>query len=646
MQIGEYAGSTATNGETGADPEPDCLTPMPGDALTFVFDADGVGEGPVLQELGIGKPLITRMAERAAANGTTIERELLSDGLVDEETYYAALARLLRLPYLRAIDASRVTVHAGFDSQLIRQTTVRLTHPQRPPKTIIVPEARLVPELRKTLERQPGLRDCLAIVSASRLRAAAWQANSHRRGEVSIRALFERHPHFSARIVFWGHQGFYTGAGISLALAILIAETAWALLALHVVLSHLYFLALVPRIAAIFHRRAKPTSITAPPIGAKPLPVYTVMIALYREATMAEQLVRTLNRLNWPPSRLDIKFVCEADDRETIEALRAQKLGLHFEIVEVPPMHPRTKPKALTYALAGARGSYLAIYDAEDRPHPDQLREAYVRFCNTSDEVACLQAPLIIANAGASWISALFALEYSALFRGLLPMLAKYRMPLPLGGTSNHFRMAALKASGGWDPYNVTEDADLGMRLYRLGYRSGVIQRQTLEDAPTRLPVWLGQRTRWFKGWLQTWLVLMRAPRTVSREMGFAAFTIFQLQIGGMLISSLLHPLILLFLVNAILAMISSPDEISSILKLWLFIIDCTNILVAYAIFPALGAAPMIEHEKRLIGWRWVMVPAYWMMVSLAAWRAVLELRSNPFFWNKTPHEPASGAAP
>lgn len=181
---------------------------------------------------------------------------------------------------------------------------------------------------------------------------------------------------------------------------------------------------------AVVQRRRRPR-LAVDPCG--PCPVYTVMIAVYGEAEIVPQLVATLKRLDWPVSRLDIKFVCEADDRETIAALRAQTLGPQFEIVEVPPMHPRTKPKALTYALNGARGAYVAVYDAEDRPHPQQLREAYAKFRSAPADVACLQAPLVIGNGGENWISSMFALEYSALFRALLPMLARYRMPLRSG---------------------------------------------------------------------------------------------------------------------------------------------------------------------------------------------------------------------
>ncbi len=178
------------------------------------------------------------------------------------------------------------------------------------------------------------------------------------------------------------------------------------------------------------------------------------------------------------------------------------------------------------------------------------------------------------------------------------------------------------------------------MRLYRLGYRSDVMTRQTLEDAPTRMSVWMGQRSRWFKGWLQTWLVLMRKPGTLVREIGLPAFCFFQLLIGGMLVSSLLHPLIILFLGLSVHSMLDVPTADVSLPTLLLFIVDGINILGSYLIFIGLGKGAMINHEKRLVGWKWLGVPLYWLMTSTAAWRAAFELRSNPFFWNKTPHVP------
>ncbi|KAA0699416.1 glycosyl transferase [Neorhizobium sp. P12A] len=590
-----------------------------------------------LSELGIGKPYIEAAAQRAIANGTSIEQELIASGLVEEKAYYAALARALRLPFVETVEDGAIVDSPSLDSQLIRPRMLRLTHSRQAPMTAIAPEAWRIGDIRSSITRLPGLKDSRAIASPSTMRKAVWRAGSARRVRDTIAGLFESQPRFSARVVFHGNQGFYTGVAASLLIAGLLVSQA-VQLSLHVFLSLLYFAALLLRAGAVLQRKRRRRSSSLP--GDGPLPIYTVMVALYREADIAGQLIATLKRLDWPASLLDIKLVCEADDVETIAALKAEKPGPQFEIIEVPPSQPRTKPKALTYALAGARGTYLAVYDAEDRPHPQQLREAHARFSSAPDNIACLQAPLVIANGRESWISALFSLEYSALFRSLLPMLATHRMPMPLGGTSNHFRTDILRAVGGWDPFNVTEDADLGMRLYRLGYRADVIRRQTVEDAPVTMGVWTRQRTRWFKGWLQTWLVMMRDPAALRREMGMRGFVVFQLLIGGMLLSSLAHPLILAFLVRSVIDMLAVPTDDLPLATRALFAIDFVNILGSYATFLVLGTAAMIEHEKRQIGWRWMMVPFYWMLVSLAAWRAVFELRSNPFFWHKTPHVP------
>ncbi|HCL66792.1 MAG TPA: glycosyl transferase [Rhizobium sp.] len=640
MRAGEYerrpirfasrAGSA--HFDDGRDGAPDDEIPLPLEAEVLA-----------LKQLGFSKPLIARMGRRALANGTTIERELLSNGGVDESAYYEAVARLLDLPFLDHISPERLMDRAALDCQLRRPTIVRLHDAQQPPVTAIAPEAHQLASLAERLARHPGLKQALAIASPATIRKAVWEAGAERRVQATANALFEETPRLSARIVMTGRQGFYAGALSSAGISALLFAAGPVMLCLHIMLSLLYFSSFILRLTALFHKRPRP----GPPLvvqGDEILPVYTVMVALYREAAVVRQLIVSLERIDWPRSRLDIKLVCEADDSETISAIKALCLGPQFEIIAVPPIGPRTKPKALSYALAGARGDYVAIYDAEDRPHPGQLKEAYASFRAAPEDIACLQAPLIISNMQDSWISALFSLEYSALFRGLLPVLARYRMPLPLGGTSNHFRTDVLKAAGGWDPYNVTEDADLGMRLYRLGYRSQTIRRQTLEDAPVTARVWVGQRTRWFKGWLQTWLVMMRDPVLARQEMGLAAFVVFHLLIGGMLISSLAHPAILLFLGITAVAMMRSPAEDIALLDGILFGIDAINIFGSYATFLALGASVMIEHEKRLVGWRWIATPLYWMMVSYAAWRAALELKTKPFFWNKTPHQPRQPA--
>ncbi|RCW27172.1 cellulose synthase/poly-beta-1,6-N-acetylglucosamine synthase-like glycosyltransferase [Ciceribacter lividus] len=635
MQAGEYRGEP--NGATRrvVTARPDGGKAAADAGVSHAFQT----EARALRQLGFSKPFIKSMARRAHANGSTIEQELLAEGSVDEQTYYAAIARLLGLPFLEEISPDQVMDRPALDVLLQRPTLLRLHSPDKAPLTAIAPEARHLADLAERFVHHPTLRAALTVASASSIRRAVWQAGAARRVATVSNALFEETPQHSARIVMTGRQGFVAGAFLTGGVAALLLASGPVALALHVLLSSLYFAAMVLRLGALFHPRGRDILPEAL-IADGPLPIYSILVALYREAPIAGQLIAALERLDWPPSRLDIKLVCEADDHETIEAIRKLRPGSHMEIVVVPPGGPRTKPKALLYALAGTRGDYLAIYDAEDRPHPGQLKEAYARFQTAAPEVTCLQAPLIITNMRESCISTVFALEYAALFRGLLPLLARYRMPLPLGGTSNHFRTAALRAAGGWDPYNVTEDADLGMRLYRLGYRSETIRRHTFEDAPIRARVWLGQRTRWFKGWLQTWLVVMRDPGRARREMGTGAFVVFQLLIGGMLVSSLGHPAILVFFTTSAIAMLQSPAEHIHPLKNLLFGIDAMNIFGSYSIFLGLGVSAMIEYERRLLGWRWLAIPVYWMMVSYAAWRAAFELRERPFFWNKTPHEP------
>ncbi|WP_117195269.1 glycosyltransferase family 2 protein [Rhizobium terrae] len=600
----------------------------------------GNSEAAALAALGFSKPLLASLAKKARQNGTSLEAELLNSGEVGENAYYGAVARFLRLPFIDVIDPQSLPDTPFIDTQLLHPNQVRITYRYRAPQVAIVPEAMRLADLAATLAAMPMLRRNLVVTTPSAIRQAVWKAGAGRRVRHAVTDLFDRFPQFSARIVLAGRQGFYAGLGFAVLLSALVVIPIETLGILHVTLSLIYLASLLLRLAALTAQHFTERSYAYIHDPEEPLPRYTIMVALYREADVARQLVGSLRRIDWPRPLLDIKLVCEADDHATIAALRALHLDPHFEIVEVPPSGPRTKPKALTYALSAARGEFLAIYDAEDRPHPQQLREAYRHFRNSPDRVACLQAPLIITNAQESWISALFSLEYAGLFRGLLPMLARWGMPLPLGGTSNHFRTAALRTAGGWDPFNVTEDADLGMRLYRLGYRAETLMRQTLEDAPTAMRVWMGQRSRWFKGWLQTWLVLMRAPRRLMREMGAGAFCIFQLMIGGMLMSSLLHPLILVFVAMGAYAMTEAPTEDIPTGMLSLFIIDLVNILGSYAIFLALGMGSMISHEKRMIGRRWAGLPLYWLMTSAAAWLAVVELHSKPFFWNKTSHVP------
>ncbi|PYB77643.1 glycosyltransferase family 2 protein [Rhizobium wuzhouense] len=598
-------------------------------------------EARLLHTLGISKPLMARMARTAMQRGTTIEQELLSSGEIEEDAYFAGLARMYGLPFLAEIPAELVDDHRAIDSQLTEPRMLRLHYPDRPPVMALVPTITQIESMNARLKRSGNLAEACVTTTPSAIRRAVWQVGEERRAHHAVHQLFETARPLSARLVVTGDQGFLAGLFLSVVtLAATIAPYLSLSLA-HFLVSAFHLGGLFLRLFVVAYGQNQPVRKLAFEGDAGAVPIYTVMVAIYREAAVVPQLLAALDALDWPKSRLDIKLVCEADDAETLAAIRAAGPGPHIEVIAVPSMAPRTKPKALTYALAGARGSFVTIYDAEDRPHPQQLREAYHGFCMGPPDLVCLQAPLVIANAGESWVSAIFALEYSALFRRLLPALGFHRMPLPLGGTSNHFRAQALIESGGWDPYNVTEDADLGMRLYRMGYRAATLTLPTFEDAPVNFRVWLGQRTRWYKGWLQTWLVMMRQPIRTCREMGWLSFLVSQLLVGGMLVAALSHPGMLIFVTLSILSLMQIPAPQPGVFTSMMLGIDIFNIIGSYAVFFALGATPMTDREKHGMGWKWAMIPVYWMGVSLAAWKAVIELRLRPFYWNKTPHSPS-----
>jgi cellulose synthase/poly-beta-1,6-N-acetylglucosamine synthase-like glycosyltransferase len=411
----------------------------------------------------------------------------------------------------------------------------------------------------------------------------------------------------------------------------------------HVLATLFFFACVALRFAAVASIR--PLKAPAPmtmPNGEQP--VYTVLVALYREAAIVPDLLAALDRLVWPRDRLEVKLVCEADDTGTLAVISALNLPPHIEVIEVRPGAPRTKPKALDYALQMSGGEFIVLYDAEDDPHPMQLVEAWQRFRYAGSDLAAVQAPLEISNRRDGSIARMFAFEYAGLFRGMLPWLSSRRLMLPLGGTSNHFRRAVLEEVGGWDPFNVTEDADLGMRLARFGYRTEVISCPTREPAPKHFDIWLRQRTRWFKGWAQTWLVHMRNPARLAGELGIKSFLVAQVLFAGMLASALLHPLLLatfaFFSVKLVL------DRTLGALGSTLLVFDVVNIVCGYLSFLLLGWQTLTRQERRGF-WKIVLfTPPYWVMLSLAGWRALWHLWRRPHHWEKTPHEPVPRPRP
>lgn len=380
--------------------------------------------------------------------------------------------------------------------------------------------------------------------------------------------------------------------------------------------------------------KAHPEEVGINTLPDRMLPTYTILVPLFREANMVPPLIRALRKLDYPEDRLDIKLICEADDLETIQAAQRAERFAHFTVVCVPPGKPRTKPRACNYALPFATGEFTVIYDAEDRPEPDQLRKAAARFRHLPNSVACLQARLNFYNANDCWITKMFALDYALWFDYMLDGLDRLRIPMPLGGTSNHFRTDALRAIHGWDPYNVTEDADLGIRFARVGLRVRTLDSTTYEEATNTFGAWTKQRSRWLKGYMQTWLVHMRSPRALLRNAGFRGFVGFQLFIAGTFLSALLNPFLwIVFITTSVHGATSQQAGVLSPHHISLAGIFLSNGIFAY--LAMLAPVRRGWFELRPYG---LAAPFYWLLISCAAARALWQLFTNPWHWEKTIH--------
>jgi cellulose synthase/poly-beta-1,6-N-acetylglucosamine synthase-like glycosyltransferase len=306
-----------------------------------------------------------------------------------------------------------------------------------------------------------------------------------------------------------------------------------------------------------------------------------------------------------------------------------------FEIILVPPSQPQTKPKACNFALRFARGEYLVIYDAEDRPEPDQLRKVVATFRRSPPNTACLQCRLSYYNAKENWLTRMFTLDYALWFDQVLPGLERLNMPIPLGGTSNHFRTDVLRELFAWDPFNVTEDADLGIRIGQKGHRVGVVDSTTFEEASCHSSNWIRQRSRWIKGYMQTLLVHTRRPLHLIRSVGPLGFLGFVFFIGGTVLAGLLNPI---FWALYLLWLVASLSGFESVFPQILLFLALFNLLAGNGAFIYLSMlAPIRRGWLELIPYS-LTVFGYWVLMSIAAYKALWQLLRNPFFWEKTEH--------
>ena len=609
-----YTGTDRIAGDRHSEtmPRAALLPPIPSQTATAPVTALGV-----LRRLGLTARQCADIVTRAKALRTGPEAVAIAWGLVTEDAFYAGLARALGIGFLRhpfPIDRRCVSPYAA-EAGLTRDERGRL---------IAAPQGEA---LDCFLASRPAFS---LLTTPTNLRASQRIALCHVQALTAAGELGLLAPHETAHRD--GSASGFVGVAWLLALiAIIFCEPVLSL-PVTVPLFMLFIWTIAQRIVAVaakhVARRARPV----PPLTPGDLPFYSVLVPLYREDEVIGALVEALAGLEYPPEKLEILFLVEAQDEMTHKAFDRFNLPPFMRILRCPDGTPRTKPRALNIGLNECRGECVVIYDAEDRPDPDQLAKAAALFRTLPHDVACLQAELAIEKADENFFTRGFALEYAILFQLIVPSLCAFNLPVALGGTSNHFRRTALLALRGWDAWNVTEDADLGLRLAWHGYRIAHLPSQTWEEAPANYKIWRQQRVRWIKGWMQTALVHLRG--SVSR---WRALNMFQKlamlhHLIGTPIAALLTPLFALALVAGWNGEFTSPVHEGMIA------FGSALALAGMAAMAALliSAEPVMSRRAR-----WCAIvysPLYGLLMSACAWLALWELVRHPFRWNKTPH--------
>jgi len=365
------------------------------------------------------------------------------------------------------------------------------------------------------------------------------------------------------------------------------------------------------------------------------LPVYTILVPLYHEAESLARLLDGLRSLDYPKDKLDILLLLEEEDQETRRAVELTDLPRYVRVVVTPDSQPRTKPKACNLGLALAKGQYVVIYDAEDRPEPDQLKKAVAGFRRCGPEVVCLQARLDFYNQRQNLLTRWFTTDYAIWFDLFLPGLDTLDAPIPLGGTSNHFRTEELRHLLGWDPYNVTEDCELGVRLALQGKRARMMDSTTWEEACSKLGYWIKQRSRWTKGYIQTYLAHQRRPLSLERRLGIARAFGFHIMVGGTFLCLLVNPAYwALTMLWFVFRWKTFGELFPYPLVLWgLLCLFAGNLLFVYASILAAHKRGYYDLVKYCL-----LLPIYWIITSVGAWKGFVQLLGRPSYWEKTRH--------
>ena len=619
----------------------------------LLLDADGRVDAatPRLGELLLDRGVITQeqlehALERAQRARLPLGSVLVSTGAVSRLALFGVLAEQWGLPFRRLTEQhSNVPFAPDADPFALLAAgivPIRLDRVNGRPRLFVATSHRPT----------PGAGDlAVASVDAAVLGghpAIEWVATTDWDITWTLRRQFEgafddlartrvqvAHADSSAHVVLDKRQKWV----LPLLAVVLIALFVWspsaAMVAVMLVINAFFLTSLVFKLAVMLAGTRVGANASPHVLTDEELPTYTVLVPIYHEESIARDLVRSLERLDYPREKLQVLVLVEESDDGTRQAIIDARPQSHIQVLVVTEGFPKTKPKACNAGLLHATGELVVIYDAEDRPDPDQLRKAAAVFAAEGPELACVQAILRFDNAKTNWITRMFALEYSGWFDLMLPGMVRLGFPIPLGGTSNHFRASALADLGGWDPFNVTEDADLGMRAAAFGYRVGTLESTTYEEANSHLGNWVRQRSRWLKGYMQTTLVHLRHPLRMVHALGWRSVVTLVALIAGAPLTALVAPLLW---VLTLAYVIWQPAFMSALfipfsLALSLVTLISGNVLIAY-----LGTlAAFTPGRRELLGWSLTM-PVYWLLMSLAVYKAAWQLVAKPFHWEKTNH--------
>ncbi len=605
-----------------------------------------INNGSLLDYLVKQALLINEKAEEArmfsSEWGTTLARTLLAMGAINALSLYQAIASLNKLTF--------ANLHITPCSYHLLQYRLRDDYQRMnviPWKAegdgVILACSEITPQLKSWAAEQFGESGfAFAITSPYDIQDALFHHFSQQDDALAREHLWKHEPLSSAKELFFSWNIRHWWLPAMLLSASFFITPAYSFIALFITANLFYILTLGIKWGLFLHgatayrRHAKKQGITE--LKNSELPVYTLLVPLYKETQVLAKLTHALQSLDYPKAKLDIKLIVEADDTCTIEAIKALRCKRIFEIIRVPYSLPRTKPKACNYALNFARGDYVTIYDAEDIPEPLQLKKALWTFEQADEDTVCVQARLNYFNRNENWLTKLFALEYAGLFDFLLWGVEKLNIPIPLGGTSNHFKMNALRSLYAWDPYNVTEDADLGIRIAKRGWKVTVMDSLTLEEAPITLNEWIRQRSRWIKGHMQTYFVHMRKPLKLWKQLGTIGFFGFQFFLGAPCLIFIISPIMWLLWIASLIGI--SPSILSILPPEFSWIIPLSVSIFIAGLIMQIGFALWIIATHRWFD-LWLstlLYPFYWLLHSLASFRAVWQLFKRPHYWEKTTH--------